>query len=221
MNSLTSPDWQDYLSVTDDVLPWLQMTSQNIQPGGSALETNLKLLTSAACWWAQDEYGRPIAPTEFTRRFDGWSGWNGAYLELPYYPVLDISSVVEYWGASGSHTLTESTPTNQVDGYQIERLTGRLTRVFPGNIQKPWFPGSRNVEVSWTAGFNPVPPQIRLGTLELIAEWWRNTQQQDAIRAPGITGPNEYDPADAREPFGGVPPRIRSMFNTLSQVGIG
>lgn len=220
MDALTAPAWKDYVSVEDDVMPWLQIPSGKIT-SGSMQDVNLRLLTSAACFWVQDEYGRPVAPTSFTRRFDGWSGWNGAYIELPYYPVLDVTSVTEYRGAAGAWVLTESTPTTQVDGYQIEPLTGRLIRIFPGNVQKPWFPGSRNIEVTWTAGFNPVPAQIRLGTLELIAEWWRNTQQQDATLAPGIQPASEYDAASAREPFGGVPPRIRSMFNTLVQQGLG
>ena len=216
-NALTAPAWQDYLTVVDDVLPWLQMTTRDL-PQGSALAGNMQLITSMACEWVQDYLGRPVAPTTFTRRFDGWSGWSGAYLELPYSPVLEITAVTEYWGVSGPHVLSESTPTVQIDGYQCEWLTGRLIRVFPGNVQKPWFPGSRNVEVTWTAGYNPTPPTFRTATLELIAHWWRNTQQQSAIRAGADA---DYDPEESSGPFGGVPDRIYALLSPKTQIGIG
>lgn len=219
-NALTSPNWQDFLTVNDDVLPWLQMTTSDI-PAGSSLAGNMQLITSMACDWVQDYLGRPVAPTTFDRRFDGWSGWNGAYLELPYYPVLEITSVIEYWGVSGPHDLVESTPTAQVDGWQCEYLTGRLIRVFPGNVQKPWFPGSRNVEVVWVAGYNPVPPTIRTATLELVAHWWANTQQQSALRLPGETVSDEFEPAETSGPFAGVPLRIIDLLSPKSQIGIG
>lgn len=216
-NGLTSPSWQDYLTVADDVLPWLQMTSGDA-PSGSSILTNLELITSMACEWVQEYLGRPVAPTRFTRRFDGWSGWNGAYLELPYYPVLEVASVTEFWGVSGPHVLSESTPTNQVDGYQLDYLTGRLIRIFPGNVAKPWFPGSRNVEVSWTAGYNPVPARVRVATLELIANWWRNVQQQSAIRSAAAA---DYEPGMSGGIFEGVPPRIYDLLAPMSQVGLG
>ncbi len=219
-NGMTSPVWQDYLTVSGDVLPWLQMTAADV-PSSGPLAQNLQLLTSMACDWVQETLGRPIAPQQFDRRFDGWSGWNGAYQELPYYPVLEITSVIEYWGVSGPHVLLESTPAVQIDGWQCEWLTGRLTRVFPGNVQKPWFPGSRNIEVVWTAGYNPVPPRYRVGTLELIAHWWRNTQQQSALRAPGLTEAGEYDGGVKSGMFEGIPPHVMDTLFPNEQIGIG
>lgn len=217
MTSFSVPQWKDYLTVTEDVLPWLQMSAADLAAvtGGQA---NLQLITSTVCDWVQETLGRPIAATQFDRRFDGWSGWNGAYLELPYYPVLNIVSVVEYWGVSGPHNLSESTPTNQVDGWQCVYDTGRLTRVFPGNVQKPWFPGSRNVEVVWTAGFNPVPPRFRMGSL-MAVEWvWRNKFQQAATHA-GVE--SEYDAPHGGGMLGGIPDDILDWLFPSEQVGIG
>jgi hypothetical protein len=215
VNALTSPIWQDFLTVDSDVLPWLQMGTQDVN---QSLVQNLQLITSMACDWVQDFLGRPVAPTQFDRRFDGWSGWNGAYLELPYSPVLEVTSVIEYWGVSGPHVLLESTPTAQIDGWQLEPLTGRLIRIFPGNVQKPWFPGSRNIEVVWMAGYNPVPPTIRVATLELIAHWWRNTQQQSAMHAGAEA---DYDPEESGGPYEGVPDRIYALLSPKTQIGIG
>ena len=214
-NATNSPIWQDYLTVETDVLPWLQMVDVDFTP---PLKTNLQLVTSTVCDWVQETLGRPIAPTVFDRRFDGWAGWNGAYIELPYYPVLEITSVIEYWGVSGPHTLMESTPTAQVDGWQCEYRTGRLTRVFPGNVQKPWFPGSRNIEITWTAGFNPVPPRFRMGSLMAIEWVWRNKFQQAGTHVGVQT---EYDQPTNTGMLGGIPDDIQDWLFPSEQVGIG
>jgi hypothetical protein len=165
--------------------------------------------------------GRPVGATQYDRRFDGWASWQGAYIMLPYYPVLEVISVVEYWGISGPHTLVESTPTTQVDGFQCVYPTGRLNRVFPGNVQKPWFPGSRNIEVVWVAGFNPVPADIKVATLELIAHWYRNTQLQSARPNNALPSSNEYEPASTGVGlWQGVPYRVTSLLAPYLSIGM-
>jgi hypothetical protein len=206
--------WNNYVDLQADVKPYLQIPSNN-----TGSDVMLQLVTDFVCQYSQKLIGQPMIATAFDRRFDGWSGWNGAYLMLQYYPVLEITSVIEYWGVSGPHILTEQTPTNQVDGFQCEYLTGRLTRVFPGLVQKPWFPGSRNIEVQWVAGRNPVPADIKLAALELIAYWWRNTQQ--ASRTATAAAGSEYDPAVATGLWAGLPHRIEAIFSSYMQVGIG
>jgi hypothetical protein len=208
------PVWQNYLDLYSDVKPWLQFTASDTEN-----DTMLQLVTDFVCQHSQRIIGQPVIATPFDRRFDGWSGWNGAYLMLPYYPVLEITYVNEYWGVSGPHILTEQTPTNQVDGFQCEYLTGRLTRVFPGLVQKPWFPGSRNIEVRWIAGRNPVPADIKIAALELIAYWWRNTQQ--AHRGWSAGASTEYDTSIASGLWAGLPHRIEAIFSSYAQVGIG
>lgn len=208
-----SNTWANYIDLNDDLKPWLQMDSYV-----SNSDIKLQAILDMACQWVQNYLGRPIAPTLFDRRFNGNTGWAGAYIELPYYPVLEISSVIEYWGVSGPHVLSESTPTAQVDGFQCDWLRGQLIRVFPGNVQKPWFPGARNVEVAWTAGYNPVPADIKIATLEYAAHWWRNTQQaaRTSVRAGG-------DDADtvAAGLWQGVPSRISALLDPYVQIGIG
>ena len=205
--------WANYVDVNQDVKPWMQLTV-----GQADADIRLQLITDMVCQWAQKRIGQPIAPTQFDRRFDGWAGWNGAYIELPYSPVLEITSVVEYWGISGPHTLSEATPTNQVDGYQIDYLTGRVTRVFPGNVQKPWFPGSHNIEIAWTAGYNPVPADLKVATLEMIAHWWRNTQQ--SMRTNVRAGGDDAEQV-AQGMWSGTPLRVVNILDTYLRVGIG
>lgn len=204
-----------FLDRDNDVKTWLQLS-----PADTTRNPQLDLLIDMACTWVQRYIGRPVAPQEYDRRFDGWSGWNGAYIMLPFYPVLEITSVVEWWGVSGPHTLSEQTPSNQVDGWQCEYQTGRLIRVFPGLVQRPFFPGSRNIEVTWTAGYNPIPPDIKVATLELVKHWYYNTMQQAGLRAGPVA---DYDGADDSNTtmFTGVPFRIVDLLEPYISPGIG
>lgn len=211
-----SPEiWNSFLDMKTEVKTWL-----HIPPTDTQWDANLQLIVDMACAWVQSYCGRPFAPKQYDFRFDGWSSWNGAYIMLPKYPVLEIVSVTEYWGISGPHVLTESTPTTQVDGWQCVYPTGRVNRVFPGNVQKPWFPGSRNIEIVWIAGYNPIPPEVKVATLELIGHWYRNTQQSGAVRAGA--GGGEYSPsASGAGLWEGVPLRITDTLDPYVTVGIG
>lgn len=216
------PIWQTYLDVVLDVKPYLQIT-----PGNLTYDSALSDITSMACEWVQTYLGRPIAPTQFFRRESGWTGWNGAYLQLAYYPVLGTPTVVEYWGTSGPHTLTEQTPEQQSntgggnvgDVFQIDRLKGLITRTFPGLIQRPFFPGERNIEITWVAGYNPIPQQIRMATLELVNYWYRQTQE--AVRTGSVTGSMEYGEGGASsDGWFAVPYRVTTLLEPFTQVGI-
>jgi hypothetical protein len=215
------PIWQTYLDVNRDVKPWLQIVQ-----GQRAYDDALRDITAMACEWVQTYLGRPVAPTQIFRRFNGWTGWQGSYIQVPYYPVIGTPTVVEYWGASGPHILTEQTPQQQSntsggdfgDVFQIDHLKGRITRTFPGLIQRPFFPGERNIEVTWVAGYNPVPQQIRAATLELCNYWYRQTQE--AVRTAGPTGPMEYDEPGPGNLWPAVPNRVTALLEPFTQVGI-
>lgn len=216
----TTPIWQSYLDVQRDVKPWLQLPV-----GQRKYDKALTDITGMACEWVQNYLGRPVAPTQFFRRFDGWTGWQGVYLELPYYPVIGPLTVTEYWGTSGPHTLSEQTPTQQSnnnggdagDVYQVDRLKGRLTRAFPGLLARPWFPGYGNIEVTWVAGYNPLPKDIRQATLELANYWYRNTQEAERVASPQM----EYEEAGPSNLWAAVPNRVTALLEAYTQVGIG
>lgn len=211
-----SPPWQSFLDL-QDAKQYLQYPEDEVN---GDTEQVLQLFIDAACHWAQDFLGRPIAPTTYARRFDGWSGWNGATIMLPYSPVLGDLNVVEWRGAAPSAQVYEQTPATTGlprESFQIDRLRGRLIRTFPGNVQKPWFPGSRNIEVTWTAGFAPIPPTIRIATLEVFAHWYRNTQEAPRT----FRNLQEYDGPDTHGVWPAVPQRAISFLQTYEQVGIG
>ncbi len=202
-----------FLDVQQDVKPWLQLESTD-----TSNDSNLELLTDMACTWVQEYLGRPIGPTQYQWRFDGWSGWNGAYIMLPRTPVLEIVTVTEWWGDSVGQVLTESTPENQTDGFQVTPETGRLTRVFPGNVPRPWFPGSRNIEITWIAGLNPVPSTLKVAALELTAHWFHNTRQNEALSVAARPSTEEDTSAGLWQ---GVPYRVVDLIEPHIQVGIG
>jgi len=209
-----TPAWQSYLDVANDFGPYLQMDPTAVSTNEVALQATVDF----ACTWVQNYLGRPVAPTDFFRRFSGWSGNNGSYIMLPYYPVLSVASVVEYWGSSGPHTLAEQTPANQgtQDVYQLDPMRGVVIRTFMGLIQRPWFPGSRNIEISWTAGYNPIPADIKLATFEVAAWWWRNTQE-----APRwFPKTNEYDAPGNNPLWPAIPNRVTALLQPYVQVGI-
>lgn len=187
-------------------------------------------IVGGASEWVSTYLDRPIAPTRFQERFDGWTGRDGGVLFLPYYPVLKIEKFQEFWGLSGPHNLVEQTPEHQwgagnqpgtaVDTYQVSRRTGEIRRTFPGLVQRPFFPGSRNIEITWWAGFNPIPQQIKLATLELASHWYRSTIEQPTIAGSSMYGDiNPETPSQGQWP--GVPQFVYLMLQQFRQVGIG
>jgi hypothetical protein len=288
----TTPVWKTYLDLTQDVKPELQIDSTQL-----TYDKRLQRTTDMACWWVQNYLGKPVAPTQFFRRFSGYwgTGNGGSFIDLPYYPVLTSQTsstyamtVVEWWGTSGrridnctttinsatvadtsiqatdvgsfvvgpnipgvagqtiltvtpgvsftmsanatasgatqlaiaqGHVLQEQTPSNQgtQDMYALEPLQGRITRAFLGLVPRPFFPGLRNIDVTWWAGYDPTPPDIMEATLQLINWWWRNTQESPRWFAR--TGYDEGTGASSLWPA--VPNRVTTLLQPYVQVGIG
>ena len=118
------------------------------------------------------------------------------------------------------HVLQEQTPANQgtQDMYALEPLQGRITRAFLGLVPRPFFPGLRNIDVTWWAGYNPVPADIKVATLEYANWWWRNTQE--APRTSALVA-DEYAAAGAGNLWPGVPKRVTDLLEPYVQIGIG
>ena len=168
-----------------DVKSWINYPNPTLAGPDDALLTNLLY---AACSYIEQEIG-PVAPTSFVERFDGWGGDT---IVLRHAPVISISYVNEYQSTGGLLTLTESTPAATVDGYQTDKVAGYIKRVFKGNWPRTFFPGSLNIEVSYTAGRSPLPPTLALACLELVAHWWEQGHQANARGFGAVTG-DAYD----------------------------
>lgn len=211
-NPTATRQWSTYLDIAE-VLDYLQLPSSLTV----VQQNRLQRYVDSACTMAQNRSNRPLGPNEFKERHDGWSG---EYIQLDYSPFLQLVSCREWQSSGGFVTLPESTPENPVEGVQIDYASSRIMRTFLGySWPRPFFPGSRNIEVAYLAGFNPVPPDIWEATCELIAWKWRNTQQ--ATRG-WMASSQEYDqgvPSDGLYP--GMPNRIAEVFDSYWLPAIG
>jgi hypothetical protein len=175
-------------------------------------------IVASACDYLEQIAG-PIAPTTFVERYDGWAG---STLMLRHDPVISVNYVNEYWSTGGLHVLTESTPADTIDGYQLEHETGRLVRVFQGNWPRTWFPGSMNVEVSYVAGRNPIPPIAKFTAFELVQHWWQQLHQQSAQGFGGQIDPEAEATTDQQAgAWLGVPKSVVDKIRLLRQPVLG
>ena len=96
----TTPTWNTYLDITNDVKPFLQWPNST-----TSQDQLLQNTVDDACAWVQEFISRPVAPTMFQRRFNGYSNWGGSTIVLPYSPVIVDTShpitITEWWGLSG------------------------------------------------------------------------------------------------------------------------
>lgn len=217
-----TPEWGQIATLNE----WQQYSQY--PAGKSDQDFTINLILQSSSDWISTYLDRPVAPTTFFERYDGWAGWSGSVIMLPYYPVLEIVKITEYWGLNGPQVLAEQTPTyqygvgfsasNPAPGlYQLNPRIGEIRRVFPGLVQRPFFPGSRNIEVEWTAGYSTIPGQLKIACLELANHWYRETQ--DAADVMGE--PYGQDPSEANKYWPAVPERVMTMLQPFRQQGIG
>lgn len=210
-NPTSTPQWASYIDL-EEAVEYLQLET-TLKP---AEQTKLQRYIDSACTTAQSRAGRPFAPTQFQERHDGWSG---EYIQLRYSPFLEYVLCREWQSSGGFVTLPESTPESPIEGIQIDYATAQIMRTFAGySWPRPFFPGSRNIEVTYVAGFNPLPPDIWEATQELIAWKWRNTQQ--ASRSWGPHG-EEFDGNAHGGLYPGVPDRVALVFDSYWLPTIG
>jgi hypothetical protein len=208
----TSSQWASFLDLEADVKPWLQFNDVPV-PGE---DEKLRMVVDDVCWWLQDYLGRPLGPTLFAKRF---SVWNGNTIMLPYYPVLGSPlRVAEFWGVNGEHLLEEQTPEHQGSNemYTVDPLRGYIVRSFQGLVPRPLFPGLRNIEVVWIAGYDPLPPPIRNAALKQVAHEWRKEQQASRGDDPRMAGEHEAEPGLL--PY--MLPEVKARLSAYSQVGL-
>jgi len=226
MTALGTETWPVWLDRDNQVKPVMQW--QGIDTSHDEV---LELIIAGVCTRAAKLRGGPIGETEFgpadgLGKFDGSGGMNSGFIMLPRTPVIEVVEVVEYQG-NAPVTLTEITnpagtgTSGATDGYQVNYRTGRLTRVMGGIWNRPFYPGSNNVWVTWKAGYNPIPPDWIQAALEWVAFVYRNTQEVVTSNR-GVSLGSEYDASDSGSDifYRGVPNRITSVFSTNSKVGI-
>ena len=218
---LGTETYASFLDVEDQVKPWLQFVSGQTS---TIRDEALNLITDAVCTEVQRYLGRPIAPTTFgpadgIGKFDGSGSLNSGYILLPRVPVISVTSVIEYQG-NNPVTLVEvdpSTGNTGGDGYQLEYRTGRITRVLGGIWNRPFYPGSNNVWITWVAGYNPIPRDIIWATLEWVAHVFRNTQQNNWQDPRGTSDIEDLGTSGL---WVGVPNRVTAALDSYQRIGI-
>ena len=131
-----------------------------------------------------------ILPEAYTEQHDG----GDFRIYLFNRPLLSVQGIQESWGwisydldyqqagvAPGSTSMF---------GYSIDNAeVSEVSRRTMASVLIPFVPGSNNITVQYTAGIQPIPGNIILATKELIAHWWRNSQQRSG--SSGAGAPNE------------------------------
>jgi hypothetical protein len=201
--------WTTFLDMPE-VLGWLQFTDTPLP--GSMKSGLLQRVIDAACYTGQDMANRPLCPTTMFNRYDGWAG---EYIQLDYSPVLKLVQCQEWQSTGGFIQLPESTPESPTEGVQVNYRTGRIMRTFAGySWPRPFFPGSRNIEVTYIAGYDPVPSDVWLATIDLVAYWWRNAEQASrTFTAGGNQYGGEQTTPQSVGLWPGIPNRIAAVFD--------
>lgn len=206
-----SQQWATYIDF-DEAWDWIGM--DNAPTGVAAVR--FRRMISSACATAQRGANRPFAPGWFQERADGWSG---EYIQLNYSPFLELVKCTEWQSVGGPIALAESTPSNPIEGVQIDYGTSKIMRVFSGySWPKPFFPGSRNIEITYRAGFNPVPDDVWEATCDLVAYKWRMTQESSRWFSSG--GADDYGGQQTNPLYPGVPNRISEVFEGYRLPGV-
>jgi len=139
-------------------------------------------------------------PHEYLETYDG--GDNAIYLN--HKPVLSVELVEEGWGWANydlDYVQVNTPGSVSMFAYSIDSSqTGMITRRTAGNINIAFFPGIANIKVLYTAGRDPIPPVIKLASLELIAHWWQNSQQ----RANMVATSSSFDAVNQDFPRSGA-----------------
>lgn len=148
-------------------------------------------LINAASTRANAISGRLLAQRTQTIILDGPGG---EIVVLPQFPVASITEVrIDTLRAFGSDTIVAAT---DYDFYEDGRLWVTI-----GTPE-----ARRSIQVTYTAGFDPVPDDLQIAVIESIAYSWKRLQSRSigtqSITADGVTTQFEIDiPMPARRIF--------------------
>lgn len=130
-------------------------------------------------------------PRAYSERHSG-----GDYKIFLYHtPVLSVENIEEGWGWITYELDYQDANTPAGDttmfGYSLDNAeTGEISRRSVASVSIPFIPGNRNIFVQYTSGVQPIPGNITLASLELVAHWYQNSQ----LRAVALAGTNmSYD----------------------------
>jgi hypothetical protein len=99
--------------------------------------------------------------------------WNLDCIFLTEGPIVGITSVEERVNISDSFTtLTEDSD------YYIKEETDSIYRIGTGGIKKNWALGPRTVRITYTAGYEFCPYDLRLAVLDLVTYYLKDEHKE-------------------------------------------
>lgn len=134
------------------------------------------------------------------------------FIEVRHRPIINVQNVTEYRG-SIAYILTQVGTPDQgtIYSYMFDP-PGRIVRRTVGGGITTFPQGLEAVYVTYTAGYETVPENIRAGTLELLRVNYQQTQQAGR-RSFGGGPAATMDDAPSDPPTGFfVPNRVREML---------
>ena len=209
VTSFASPPNDTAICSLDDVKAYLRMPLTD-----TSYDAELTNLTFVATDMIERYCNLPIVPKAMPiERHDGWVGDT---IELKYAPVVSVTYVHEFF-AGFLNILSESTPANPIDGYQLEYQTGRLVRVFTNGFPRQWYPGSRNIEISYSVGLSPIPPTLWQAARELVGHIFSQQEQINPSNVPKFSGGvgSSDEVETSPEMWQGIPYRIEAKLKTF------
>jgi hypothetical protein len=159
----------------------------NIRATDTSYDTRLRRWLSGANFVVENFTG-PIRPYPQTDFFDG--GTTAIVLMARW--VSAITGVTENWSGT-DYTLTEQPVGASVNsyGYTWDRDSNTLVRRLTGGQPTIFFPGVRNVSVSYTGGLTVIPENIELAVIEFMKHQYKKSRQDRASTYGG--GQNNPD----------------------------
>lgn len=160
-----------------------------------------------------------VVPKQYQEYYNG----GDVAIYLRHTPVISVNTVIEGWGFTNfelTYTVPNQVPQTSLFAYAIDNAnTGKITRRSAANVLipfvgQPYMQNSEgNIYVDYVAGQLPVPANVRLAALELIAHWWQNSQQRQ-YSAGGVSSSFDTDVVDSAstEYYAGVPYRILELL---------
>lgn len=134
------------------------------------------------------------------------------FIEVRHRPIIQVQNVTEYRG-SVPYILTQvsSPDLGTIYSYMFD-AAGRIVRRTVGGGITTFPQGLEAVKVTYTAGYQTVPENVRAGTLELLRVNYQQTQQAGR-RSFGGGPAASLDDAPSGPPQGFyVPNRVREML---------
>lgn len=159
-----------------------------------------------------------VGPILRSTRVETYNG-GATQIALRWAPLISISSIVESYGSTSSHTLTVEDlfggSASDAYGYTADLVTGMVTRRASG-VAVAFMAGRRNIQVTYVSGRTVVAGNILLATRRLIRHLWQSEQQG---YRPAMSGPD----ALAATPSGFAVPRavIEMVADSQRAPGLG